>query len=100
MVSAGVTISLPLFAGKRQDPMIAASSASASAALAEQEDMLSALAADLQAGMADHGMIHEQWMLSCGTLLPAARPEDHHEHDSFTACRAGQTSEVQAQHKR
>lgn len=34
-VSAGVTISLPLFAKQRQDPMIAASSASAAAALVD-----------------------------------------------------------------
>src|SRR3546814_10868506 len=48
MVSAGVTISLPLFAGKRQDPMNAASRASASAALAEPEDMRRALVGDIE----------------------------------------------------
>ncbi len=38
MVSAGVTISLPLFASRRQDPMIAARAAEAGKARAEQED--------------------------------------------------------------
>src|SRR3546814_13500249 len=73
MVSAGVTMSLPLFTRNRQDPMIAASSATAAAALAEQEDMRRALAADLEAGIADHVMHHEQWMRHRATLLPLAR---------------------------
>lgn len=97
MVSAGVTISLPLFAGKRQDPMIAASSASASAALAEQEDMRRALAADLQAGIADHVMHHEQWMRSRDTLLPLARQKVDLETASYSAGRAGLLDVIQAQ---
>src|SRR3546814_3363555 len=60
MVSAGVTMSLPLFTRNRQDPMIAASSATAAAALAEQEDMRRALAADLEAGIAEHVMHNEK----------------------------------------
>src|SRR3546814_16393178 len=97
MVSAGVTISLPLFAGKRQDPMIAASSASASAALAEQEDMRRALAADLQAGIADHVMPHEQWMRSRDTLLPLAPPKVDLETARYSAGRAGLLDVIQAQ---
>src|SRR3546814_14082964 len=45
----------------------------ASAARAEQEDMRRALAADLEAGLADHIMHHEQWMRSRDALLPLAR---------------------------
>ena len=97
MVSAGVTISLPLFAGTRQDPMIAASSASASAALAEQEDMRRALAADLQAGIADHVMHHEQWMRSRDDLLPLARQQVDLEIASYSAGRAGLLDVIQAQ---
>src|SRR3546814_16690880 len=89
MVSAGVTISLPLFAGKRQDPMIAASSASASAALAEQEDMRRALAADLPAGIAEPVMHNEQWMRSRYTLLPPARQKVDPENATSSAGRPG-----------
>lgn len=97
MVSAGVTISLPLFASKRQDPMIAASAASASAALAEQEDMGRALAADLEAGLADHVMHHEQWMRSRDTLLPLARRKADLETASYSAGRAGLLDVIQTQ---
>lgn len=97
MVSAGVTVSLPLFASKRQDPMIAASAASAGAALAEQEDMRRALAADLEAGLADHVMHHEQWMRAKDTLLPLARQKAELETASYSAGRAGLLDVIQAQ---
>lgn len=88
MVSAGVTISLPLFAGRRQDPMIAASAATAAAALAEQEDMRRSLLADLEAGLADHDMHHEQWLRTRDTLLPLARNRADLETASYAAGRA------------
>lgn len=97
MVSAGVTISLPLFAKKRQYPMIAASAASAGAALAEQEDMRRALAADLEAGLADHVMHHEQWIRARDTLLPLARQKADLETASYSAGRAGLLDVIQAQ---
>lgn len=97
MVSAGVTISLPLFARKRQDPMIAASTASAGAALAEQEDMRRALTADLETGLADHVMHHEQWVRSRETLLPLARDKADLEVASYSAGRAGLLDVIQAQ---
>src|SRR3546814_9040583 len=53
MVSAGVTISLPLFAGRRQDPMIAARTAEAGKARAEQEPARRELVAQLDAGLAE-----------------------------------------------
>lgn len=97
MVSAGVTVSLPLFTKKRQDPLIAASVASAGAALAEQEDMRRGLAADLEAGLADHVMHHEQWMRSRDTLLPLARQKVDLETASYSAGRAGLLDVIQAQ---
>lgn len=97
MVSAGVTMSLPLFAKKRQDPMIAASAATAGAAFAEQEDMRRALAADLEAGLADHVMHHEQWMRARDTLLPLARQKADLEISSYSAGRAGLLDVIQAQ---
>ena len=97
MVSAGVTVSLPLFARKRQDPMIAASTTSAGAARLEQEDMRRALAADLEAGLADHIMHHEQWMRARDTLLPLARQRVELDIASYSAGRAALTDLIAAQ---
>src|SRR3546814_19488456 len=97
MVSAGVTMSLPMFTRNRQVPMIGASSATAAAALAEQEDMRRALAADLEAGIADHVMHHEQWMRARDTLLPLARKKADLETASYSAGRAGLLDVIQAQ---
>jgi len=97
MVSAGVTVSLPLFARKRQDPLIAASAASAGAARLEQEDMRRALAADLEAGLADHVMHHEQWMRARDTLLPLARQRADLEIASYSAGRAALTDLIAVQ---
>ena len=97
MVSAGVTISLPLFAKHRQDPMIAASTATASAALAQQEDMRRTLLADLEAGLADHVMHHDQWMRARDTLLPLARSRADLETASYGAGRAGLLDVIEAQ---
>lgn len=97
MVSAGVTISLPLFAGRRQDPMIAASAATAAAALANQEDMRRAILADLEAGLADHDMHHEQWVRARDTLLPLARNRAELETASYASGRAGLLDVIEAQ---
>ena len=97
MVSAGVTISLPLFSRRRQDPMIAANAAAAGAALARQEDMRRALAADLEAALADHVAHHEQWMRSRDTLLPLAYQKADLETASYSAGRAGLLDVIQAQ---
>ncbi|WP_313807109.1 TolC family protein [Sphingobium sp.] len=97
MVSAGVTVSLPLFTGKRQDPLIAASVASAGAAEAELEDMRRSLAADLESGLADHVMHHEQWMRARDSLLPLARRKADLETASYGAGRAGLLDVIQAQ---
>lgn len=73
MVSAGVSVSLPLWGRSRQDPMIAARAAGASRADAQREDARRALAAQLDADLADHVMHHEQWLRARDTLLPLAR---------------------------
>jgi len=96
MVSAGVTVSLPLFARKRQDPMIAASVASAGAAMAEQEDMRRSLSADLESGLADHVMHHEQWMRARDTLLPLAQQKADLERASYGAGHAGLVDVIQS----
>jgi outer membrane protein TolC len=73
MVSAGVSVSLPLWGRSRQDPMIAARAASAGRADAQREDARRALAAQLEADLADHVMHHEQWLRARDTLLPLAK---------------------------
>lgn len=97
MVSAGVIVTLPLFAKRRQDPMIAASSASASAARLDEEDMRRSIASDLEAALADHVMHHEQWMRATDTLLPLARQKAELETASYSAGRAGLLDVIQAQ---
>lgn len=89
MVSAGVSMSLPLFTRTRQDPRIAARQAAASQAEAEREDTRRALAADLEAGLADHVMHHEQWMRARDVLLPLARRRAELDAASYSAGRAG-----------
>ena len=88
MVSAGVTVGLPLFASRRQNPVIAARSATASAALAEREDARRSLAAELEEALADHVMHHEQWMRAVDDLLPLAKQRADLETASYGAGRA------------
>jgi hypothetical protein len=77
--------------------MIAASTANAAAAMAEQEDMRRSLLADLEAGLADHDMHHEQWMRARDTLLPLARNRAELETASYAAGRAGLLDVIEAQ---
>ena len=95
-VSAGVTVSLPLFAKHRQDPLIATASAKASAARAEQEATRQALAAQLDAGLADHVMHHDQWLRARDTLQPLAEERVALETASYGAGRASLTDVVDA----
>ena len=87
-VSVGVTVSLPLFAKHRQDPMIAATSARASAARAAQDATRQALTAELDAALADHAMHHDQWMRARDTLQPLAEERVALETASYGAGRA------------
>ena len=97
MVSVGVTVDLPLFSRRRQDPLIAASTSAAGAARADQEDLRRALAADLEAGLADHAMHHEQWMRARDELLPLARQRAELELASYSAGRATLLDVIAAQ---
>ncbi|NTS66706.1 TolC family protein [Sphingomonas sp. HHU CXW] len=96
MVSAGVSMTLPLFARSRQDPRIAARQSSAAQADAEREDARRALEADLEAGLADHVMHHEQWMRARDTLVPLARKRAGLETASYSAGRASLTDVIEA----
>lgn len=97
MISAGVKIGLPLFATNRQDPIIAARAAEAGRAIAQREDARRTLLADLEAGLADHLMHHEQWMRSRDTLLPLARQRADLEQASYGAGRANLADIAEAQ---
>ena len=88
MISAGITVSLPLFAARRQDPYIAARVAEAGAAAARQEDARRALRAELEAALADHAMHHDQLERARTTLLPLARQQSDLETASYAAGRA------------
>ena len=87
-VSAGVTVSLPFFTRRRQGALIAAGQAEASRVDAEREAARRELAANLEAGLADHTMHHDQWMRSLRTLGPLARERVDLETASYGAGRA------------
>jgi outer membrane protein, heavy metal efflux system len=88
MVSAGITVSLPLFARTRQEPLIAARLADVTRARVEREDARRALAAALDSDLADHVMHHDQWTRSAKVLVPAAEQRAHLELESYAAGRA------------
>lgn len=96
MVSAGVTISLPFVRRNRQNALIAARQAEAGKVGAEREAARRALAANLDAGLADHAMHHEQWMRSRETLEPLANERVDLETASYAAGRASLVDVVDA----
>ncbi len=85
MLSAGVTVSLPLFASTRQEPLVAARRADASRVQADREDARRGLAAQLDADLADHEMHHAQWMRATGAVVPAATQRADLETASYAA---------------
>lgn len=95
-VSAGVTIGLPFFTRGRQNALIATRQAEAAKADAEREAARRELAANLEAGLADHAMHHEQWMRSRQTLEPLARERVDLETASYGAGRASLVDVVDA----
>jgi outer membrane protein TolC len=96
MVSAGVSMSLPLFARTRQNPRIAARESAAMQADAEREDARRTLEADLQSALADHQMHHSQWERAREVLLPLARERAELETASYSAGRAGLTDVIES----
>ena len=97
VVSVGASMTLPLFAGKRQNPRIAAAEADLSAARAQREDTRRALAAELESGLAMHAMLAAQWRRARETLLPLARQEADLETASYGAGRAGLIDVISAE---
>jgi outer membrane protein TolC len=97
MVSLGATVSLPIFAGKRQDPVIAAKIQRASRVRIEREAARRALLAQLDADLADHRMHHDRMMRAHDTLVPLARRKAELETSSYAAGNAGLADVLQAQ---
>ena len=95
-VSAGVTVSLPFFTRRRQGAAIAARQAEAGRVDAEREAARRELAANLEAGLADHAMHHAQWMRSLRTIGPLARERVDLETASYGAGRASLIDVVDA----
>lgn len=96
MVSAGVTVRLPLFPGRRQDPIIVARRADALRVGAEREDAHRMLATALEADLADHVMHHERWIRARDTLLPTAQSQADLETASYAAGTAGLSEVLEA----
>jgi len=88
VVSVMGSITLPIFAGRRQNPRIAAAEAEASAAQAIQLDRLRELQAQFEADLAAWRSAYRQWQRATQELLPLAQSRADLESASFAANRA------------
>jgi outer membrane protein, heavy metal efflux system len=91
MLSVGASVSLPLFANQRQEPLIAARSADALGVRLEREAAAREIRAALDAALADLAARRDQWVRSRDVILPAARQRADLETASYAAGRAGLT---------
>ena len=73
MVMVQATVSLPLFASTRQDPIIAARVETAGRVRLEREAARREVLAGLDTGLADHAMHHDRLHRALETLVPLAR---------------------------
>lgn len=87
-VSIMGSVTLPIFAGSRQNPRIAAAESEAAAAVAEREDRRRALIANFEADLASWRSAVRQWERARDELLPLARDRATLETASFAAGRA------------
>lgn len=96
MVSVGATVSLPLFAKTRQDPVIAARTQAASRVRVEREAARRELTAALDADLADHTMHHDRLHRAQATLVPLAERRAELERSSYAAGAASLSDVLQA----
>ena len=82
------SITLPIFAGRRQNPRIAAAEPEAIAAQAIQLDRLRELQAQFEADLAAWRSAYRQWQRATEELLPLAQSRADLERASFAANRA------------
>ncbi len=87
-VSVMGSVTLPIFAGRRQEPRIRAAEAEAGAAIAERDERLRALRVQLEADLAAWRSAFRQWERARDQLLPLARDRAELEIASFAAGRA------------
>ena len=87
LFSLGVKIDLPLFAGKRQNPVIAAKASEMARARLDRIDAERELIAALDSDLADHRMHHERFDRAQTTLLPLARERAELDRASYAAGR-------------
>jgi len=89
MVSARVTLSLPIRQGQRQGPAIDARTTDATRARIDREAARRELIAALEADLADHLMHHDLWARARDTRLPLAQRRADLETASYAAGAAG-----------
>ena len=85
LVSVGVSIDLPLFAKRRQDPKIAAAASEAERARFDRQAAEREWAAALDTDLADHAMHHRRLENARNTLVPLARQRATLDRDSYAA---------------
>jgi cobalt-zinc-cadmium efflux system outer membrane protein len=85
MVMVQATVSLPLFASTRQDPIIAARQDTANGVRLDREAARRELLAALDASLADHAMHHDRLHRALDTLVPLARRRAELETASYAA---------------
>ena len=90
------SVTLPLFAGRRQDPRIRAAEAEAAAARAERADRLRELEAQFEGDLAAWRSAYRQWQRAEEELLPLARERAELETASYAAGRAGLLDLIEA----
>lgn len=88
LFSVGASVRLPIFAGQRQDPVIAARAADALRVAAERQDAERMLTASLRSAMAEQAMAHDQWVRSRDVVLPNVLQRADLETASYAAGRA------------
>lgn len=96
MVSVGATVSLPLFGRTRQDPVIAARTLTANRVRVEREAARRALAAQLDADLAEHAMHHDRLHRAQTALVPLAKRRADLEIASYGAGSASLPEVLQA----
>ncbi len=97
MVSVGATISLPLFAATRQDPVIAARAQAVNRVRFERDAARRALTSALEADLADQAAHQDRLARARTTLEPLARRRADLEAASYAAGTAGLADLLAAQ---
>ncbi len=96
LFSVGVKIDLPLFAGKRQNPVIAARASEMTRARLDRIDAERELVAALDSDLADHRMHHERLARAQTTLLPLAQQRAELDRASYAAGRIDLGTDLQS----